>query len=126
MYHRNIIQNTCTGEQFHILSFCIRMSSWNEAQKQCENHGLSLIQYDDPIMDDVITQQHAKTATAFGDVMFIGLKRNTRVNCHLVQAVRGFSVHFWKKLLFFAQMISNMYSFDPDIAQSIQTRLTPN
>ena len=44
----------------------------------------------------------------------------------LVQAVRGFSVHFWKKLLFSAQMISNMYSFDPDIAQSILTRLTPN
>ena len=44
----------------------------------------------------------------------------------IVQAVRGFSVHFWKKLPFFAQMISNMYSFDPDIAQSILTRLTPN
>ena len=44
----------------------------------------------------------------------------------LVQAVRGFSVHFWKKLPFFAQMISNMYSFDPDIAQSILTVLTPN
>ena len=43
-----------------------------------------------------------------------------------VQAVRGFSVHFWKKLPFFAQMISNMYSLDPDIAQSIQTRLTPD
>ena len=44
----------------------------------------------------------------------------------VVQAVRGFSVHFWKKLQFFAQMISNMYSFDPDIAKSILTRLTPN
>ena len=44
----------------------------------------------------------------------------------VVQAVRGFSVHFWKKLPFFAQMISNMYSLDPDIAQSILTRLTPN
>ena len=44
----------------------------------------------------------------------------------IVQAVRGFSVHFWKKLQFFAQMISSMYSFDPDIAQSILTRLTPN
>ena len=44
----------------------------------------------------------------------------------LVQAVGGFSVHFWKKLQFFAQMISNMYTFDPDIAQSILTRLTPN
>ena len=35
-------------------------------------------------------------------------------------------VHFWNKLQCFAQMISNMYSFDPDIAQSILTRLTPN
>ena len=42
----------------------------------------------------------------------------------LVQAVRGFSLHFWKKFPFFAQMISNMYYFDPDIA--ILTRLTPN
>ena len=44
----------------------------------------------------------------------------------LVQAVRGFSVHFWKKLPYFAQMTSNMYSFDPDIAQSFLTRITPN
>ena len=44
----------------------------------------------------------------------------------VVQAVRGVSVHFWKKIQFFAQMISNMYSFDPDIAQSILTLLTPN
>ena len=47
-------------------------------------------------------------------------------NNMLVQAVRGFSVHFWKKLSFFAQMISNMYSFDPDIAQLILPLLTPN
>ena len=44
----------------------------------------------------------------------------------VVQAVMGFSVHFWKKLQFVAQIISNMYSFDPDIAQSILTRLTHN
>ena len=44
----------------------------------------------------------------------------------IVQALRGFSVHFWKKLPFFAQMISSKYSFDPDIAQSILTRLTYN
>ena len=53
------------------------------------------------------------------------------VGCNLVdmlvvQAVRGFSVHYWEKLQFFTQMIINMYSFDPDKAQSILTRLTPN
>ena len=37
----------------------------------------------------------------------------------VVQA--GFSVHFWKKLPFFAQMINSMYSSDPDMAQSILT-----
>ena len=39
----------------------------------------------------------------------------------IVQAVRGFSVHFWKKIQFFPRMISNMYPSDPDIAQSILT-----
>ena len=34
-------------------------------------------------------------------------------------------MHFWKKLPFVAQMISNMYSFDPDIAQSTLTQVTP-
>ena len=43
---------------------------------------------------------------------------------NIVQAARGFSVHFWKKLPFFAQMISGMYSFNTDIAQSIPTQLT--
>ena len=52
--------------------------------------------------------------------------RNPQATVLLVQAVRGFSVHFCKKLQFFAQIIGNMYSFDPDIAQSILTRLTPN
>ena len=33
---------------------------------------------------------------------------------------------FWEEITIFSQMISNMYSFDPDIAQSILTRLTPN
>ena len=32
-----------------------------------------------------------------------------RGHCTLVQAVRGFSVHFLKKLPFFAQIFSNMY-----------------
>ena len=54
------------------------------------------------------------------------MKRDNRDVEEVVQAVRGFSVHFCKKLPFFAQMISNMYSFDPDIAQSILTLLTPN
>ena len=44
----------------------------------------------------------------------------------LVQPVRVETecVHFSKKLPFSSQMISNMYSFDPDRAQSILTRLT--
>ena len=53
----------------------------------------------------------------------------TFANKSIVQAVKGrnrASVHFRKKLQFSAQMISNMYSFDPDIAQSILIRLTPN
>ena len=54
------------------------------------------------------------------------LFNDTVVNGVVVQAVRGFSVHFWKKLTFFAQMISSMYSFDPDIAQAILTLLAPN
>ena len=36
----------------------------------------------------------------------------------IVQAVRGFSVHFWKKLQGFAQIISNLYSSDLDIADT--------
>ena len=31
-----------------------------------------------------------------------------------------------EEITFFAQLISNMYFFDTDIAQSILTRLTPN
>ena len=54
------------------------------------------------------------------------LKLDISNNGVVVQAVRGFSVHFWKKLTFFAQMISSMYSFDPDMAQAILTLLTPN
>ena len=57
--------------------------------------------------------------------LIFSLERETDIRL-IVQAVSAFSVHFWKKLQFFAQMISNMYSSDPDIAQSILTWLRPN
>ena len=64
--------------------------------------------------------------TAIINSLILTVRGSTLDVYRIVQAVRGFSVHFWKKLPFFAKMISNMYSFDPNIAQSILTRLPHN
>ena len=56
-----------------MFSLPIRLSSWTEAQQSCEALNMVLSN------EDNILSSHLRTAAEFGDLAFIGLKRNNKV-----------------------------------------------
>ena len=58
----------------------LRKTSWLDAQTHCKADSMTLLQYDSGITDTEIKDMHYIMASTFGEVMFLGLKRNNQVN----------------------------------------------
>ena len=65
----------------YLLHVICRQSSWFEAQKMCEADNMTLATYDGGMTQRVL-EQHIQNGVEFGDVIFIGLKRNEQVMVH--------------------------------------------
>ena len=59
--------------------YLFRLASWNDAQRQCESENRTLVQYDSEQYPKGLTLGHFTKNFEFGDVLFLGLKRNTKV-----------------------------------------------
>ena len=54
--------------------------TWNDAHLNCKSQGLSLLKINYRLETNYILQKfHFETASAFGDVMYIGLTRGEKV-----------------------------------------------
>ena len=62
--------------------------TWTEAQQQCQSNNMTLFQYGtQPSMynqiryfDDFLHKKYYETATHIGEAIYLGLKRNSKVN----------------------------------------------
>ena len=63
----------------HSILYFARLISWSEAQHVCESRNMTLLQYDTSISDSQMKRVYYKAAADFGEVMFLGLKRNPKV-----------------------------------------------
>ena len=62
-----------------ILFLFIRLASWTDAQRQCESENMTLLQYNSEQLPVGLTSAHFNKDFLFGDVMFLGLKKDTKV-----------------------------------------------
>ena len=63
--------------------FLFRTTTWTTAHDICRLRGKSLFQYESLSDDKILQKLHFRTSTEFGNVIFLGLKRNKQVSFYL-------------------------------------------